>query len=701
MKRLVPFFFLLLVSIFLSAEDGSRLWLRASADANAQITCNKQSPVTDIAVKELRVHWKGEPVSLTIQRTKTFNQLPQGSYMIRRHGTSGLSVESATEQGILYGAYHLLRLQQLGQAGGELQIVESPRYDIRILNHWDNLDRTVERGYAGQSLWNWDELPAVVSPRYEAYARANASIGINATVLNNVNASPLILSADYLEKVKVLADIFRPYGIKVYLSINFSSPAELGGLPTSDPLDKAVQRWWKEKANEIYKLIPDFGGFLVKANSEGLPGPQDFGRTHVDGANMIADALKPHKGIVMWRAFVYNPGDGDRAKQAYQEFMPFDGQFRENVIIQVKNGPVDFQPREPFSPLFGAMKKTPVMAEVQITQEYLGFANHVAYLAPMWKECLDSDTYQEGPGSTVAKVTDGTVYPQKITALAGVTNIGTNVNWCGHHLAQANWYAFGRLAWNHQLTSEEIVNEWIALTFESPESIKQDLAQPNFQLSTFNSQLSQLLLESREAVVEYMMPLGLHHLFAWGHHYGPEPWCDVPGARPDWMPSYYHKANQNGIGFDRSHTGSNAAAQYHSPLSETYDDVSTCPENLILWFHHVPWDYQMKNGHTLWDELCYTYDRGVQKARAFQHTWDALEEYIDPQRFHDVQRKMKIQTRDAVWWKDGCLLYFQKFSGRPIPADIERPIHDLEQMKQYRLDIGNHENAQEKDLFMK
>lgn len=701
MKRLIPLLFLLLISGLLPAEDGSRLWLRADAGAGAAVACNKPSAMMDIAVKELHTHWKGEPVSLRVQRTKVLSQLPAESYMIRRHGMSGVSIESATEQGILYGAYHLLRLQELGQAGGELQLIESPCYDIRILNHWDNPDRTVERGYAGQSLWNWDELPGTISPRYEAYARANASVGINATVLNNVNASPQILSTEYLSKVKTLADIFRPYGIKVYLSINFSSPAELGGLSTSDPLDKAVQRWWKDKAGEIYKLIPDFGGFLVKANSEGLPGPQDFGRTHVDGANMIADALKPHKGIVMWRAFVYNPGDEDRAKQAYQEFMPFDGQFRDNVIIQVKNGPVDFQPREPFSPLFGAMKKTPVMPEVQITQEYLGFANHVAYLAPAWKECLDSDTHQNGQGATVANVTDGTIYPQKITAIAGVANIGTDTNWCGHHLAQANWYAFGRVAWNHRLTSEEIVNEWVALTFESPASIASTPVQPGKQISVFNHTLSQMMLESREAVVEYMMPLGLHHLFAWGHHYGPEPWCDIPGARPDWMPRYYHKADQNGIGFDRSHTGSNAAAQYHIPLCMEYDDMATCPEHLILWFHHVPWDYPMKSGRTLWDELCYTYDRGVQKARSFQKTWDALEAYIDHQRFRDVQRKLKIQTRDAVWWKDGCLLYFQEFSRRAIPSDIERPVHDLERMKQYRLDISNHENAQEKELFMK
>lgn len=702
MKQYIIIIALALAPLFsLSAEDGSRLWLRADTCTHAGVTCNKQSPVMDVAVKELRMHWKGKPVSLNVQRTTIFRQLPPDSYTIRRRASGGVSIESGTEQGVLYGAYHLLRLQQLGQAGGELQIKETPRYNIRILNHWDNPDRTVERGYAGQSLWNWDELPQIISPRYEAYARANASVGINAAVLNNVNASPLILSAEYLSKVKTLAGIFRPYGIKVYLSINFASPAELGGLPTSDPLDKAVQRWWKDKAGEIYKLIPDFGGFLVKANSEGLPGPQDFGRTHVDGANMIADALKPYKGIVMWRAFVYNPGDEDRAKQAYQEFTPFDGQFRDNVIVQVKNGPVDFQPREPFSPLFGAMKKTPVMPEVQITQEYLGFANHVAYLAPMWKECLDSDTYQEGPGTTVAKATDGTIYPQKITAIAGVANIGTDTNWCGHHLAQANWYAFGRLAWNHQLTPEEIVNEWVALTFESPEAVATYSIQPDKEISAFNRTLSQMMLESREAVVEYMMPLGLHHLFAWGHHYGPQPWCDIPGARPDWMPDYYHKADRDGIGFDRSHTGSNATAQYHTPLCMEYDNMATCPENLILWFHHAPWDYRMKNGRTLWDELCYTYDRGVRKARAFQKTWDSLEAHVDHQRFRDVQRKLKIQTRDAVWWKDGCLLYFQEFSRRPIPSDIDCPVHDLERMKQYRLHIGNHENAQEKDLFMK
>lgn len=695
MRKSCFIFLLVLIAKCLFAEDGSRLWLRAAEGANATVVCPKKTPVTAVAEKELRQHWRGGAVALNIARTKQLRQLPADSYRIQVTKNGEIKIESATEQGLLYGAFHLLRLQETGQVNDVLDILESPSYQIRLLNHWDNLDRSVERGYAGQSLWNWEELPEKISPRYEAYARANASIGINATVLNNVNASPQILSAEYLTKVKTLANIFRPYGIKVYLAINFSSPAELGGLSTSDPFDRNVQRWWKDKVNEIYRLIPDFGGFLVKANSEGLPGPQDFGRTHVDGANMLADALKPHKGIVMWRAFVYNPGDEDRAKQAYSEFLPFDGQFRDNVIIQVKNGPVDFQPREPFSPLFGAMKKTPVMPELQITQEYLGFSNHMAYLAPMWKECLDSDTYQEGAGSTVARTTDGSLFEQKITAIAGVTNIGTDVNWCGHHLAQANWYAYGRLAWNHQLTSEEIVREWIALTFEAPDQLPQNTYSP------LNSELAAMMLESREAVVEYMMPLGLHHLFAWGHHYGPEPWCAIEGARPDWMPSYYHKAHAGGIGFDRSHTGSNAVAQYHSPLAEQYDNPATCSENLLLWFHHLPWDYKMKNGKTLWEELCYTYDRGVKKARSFQARWNALEGQVDPARFLDIQRKLKIQTRDAIWWKDACLLYFQEFSQLPIPSDVEPPIHDLARMKQYRLNIGNHENAQEKDLFMK
>ena len=697
--------FVLFFSCFsIHAEDGSALWLRYPTGAKAIIMNKKQSPTLNIAVSELRNFWQGGiPITLEIQKNKELRALGNDGYIIRASKDGNhLTITSSGEQGILYGTYHLLRLQATGQLSEStlksLNVSEKPDYRIRVLNHWDNLDGTIERGYAGHSLWKWDELPSVVSPRYEAYARANASIGINATVINNVNASPKILSDDYLQKVKVLADIFRPYGLKIYLSINFSSPAALGGLSTSDPLDKEVIAWWKKKAKDIYSLIPDFGGFLVKANSEGQPGPCDYGRTHAEGANMLADVLKPYRGIVMWRAFVYSPTDSDRAKQAYLEFEPLDGKFRDNVIVQIKNGPIDFQPREPFSPLFGAMKKTPVMPEFQITQEYLGFSNHLVFLAPMWKECLDSDTYVQGAGSTIARVTDGSLFPHSLTAIAGVTNIGDDINWCGHPFAQANWYAFGRLAWKHSLSSEQIGEEWLRQTFlpvalqpynDSVNEISpKERQQLHSQLSLLNSQLLQ---ESREAVVDYMMPLGLHHIFAWGHHYGPEPWCDIPSARPDWMPSYYHRADDGGIGFDRSSKGSNATAQYHSPLCEQLDNVDTCPENLLLWFHHVPWNHRMKSGRTLWAELCYAYDRGVQETRNFQKLWAPMEKYIDPERFRDVQHRLKIQARDAVWWKDACLLYFQQFSKQPIPYELERPVHELKDMMEYKLNITNFE----------
>lgn len=662
MKRLF-FLWIIFSSLLCSAraEDGSRLWLRYDTTRNATVTCGKQSATLDIAASELRKAWKGLPVTLRINNSKELRILGEEGYHIRLSDDGRqVVISSIGEQGLLYGAFHLLRLQESGADLSRLNITERPAYDLRILNHWDNLDRTVERGYAGQSLWNWEELPDIRSDRYAEYARANASIGINGTVLNNVNASPSILTDGYLKKVKVLADIFRPYGLRVYLSVNFASPMVLDSLPTADPLNKEVIRWWKRKAKDIYRLIPDFGGFLVKANSEGQPGPCDFGRTHADGANMLADALKPYKGIVMWRAFVYSPSDADRAKQAYLEFKPLDGQFRENVIIQVKNGPVDFQPREPYSPLFGAMPHTPLMAEFQITQEYLGHSNHLAYLAPMWEEFF------------------GLVPPASLKAIAGVANIGTDTNWCGHTFAQANWYAFGRLAWNPSLSSEEIAHEWLNQTFTP-------------HLSPITYQLSTIMLQSREAVVDYMMPLGLHHIFAWGHHYGPEPWCTVPGARPDWLPSYYHKADRDGIGFDRSSRGSNAVAQYPDALARQYDDLRTCPEQYLLWFHHVPWTHKMNSGRTLWDELCLHYDRGVQQVRLFQKYWDKAEKYIDEQRFKEVQSALKTQVRDAVWWKDACLLYFQQYSGLPIPDEIERPIHELDELKKVHLPITNFE----------
>ena len=654
MTRIAALFLFAFLSLPLFAEDGSRLWLPAEKNGNAKVTANKKSPTIDIAIHELQTQWKGAPVALEMQ---SIQGKVIDSYIIIEDEKQGLSIQAATEAGLLYGAYHLLRLQQTGSPVN-FPVIEIPSYNIRLLNHWDNIDRTIERGYAGKSLWLWDELPDQISPRYVEYARANASIGINGTVLNNVNANPLFLSEEYLRKITILANIFRPYGIKVYLSVNFSSPAALGGLPTSDPLDEAVRRWWKEKVKEIYTLIPDFGGFLVKANSEGLPGPQDFGRSHADGANMLAEALEPYKGIVMWRAFVYNPTSPDRAKQAYEEFMPLDGQFHQNVIIQVKNGPVDFQPREPFSPLFGAMQHTPLMMEFQITQEYLGFSKQLAYLAPLYKECLSADTYAKGKGSLVVKT---------ISAIAGVANTGDDTNWTGHHLAQANWYCFGRLAWNISLSSEQIVDEWLKMTFSTDPA--------------FVEPVKAMMLESREAVVNYMMPLGLAHLFAWHHHYGPQPWLDIPGARPDWMPWYYHKADSLGVGFDRTATGSDAVSQYFPPLCDLYNDIQTCPENLILWFHHVPWNYGMQSGRTLWDELCYKYQEGVDAARRFQKTWDRMEPFIDTQRFEEVQNKLKIQTRDAVWWKDACLLYFQTFSKQPIPYELERPVHDLEDCK--------------------
>lgn len=653
------FYLLICIALFfinqMAAENGSRLWLRQSggAGASVEVLPRHASATLNIAAEELRQSWKGNPVTLSVEKDKAL--AADGFKIVCSEGN--IRVISPTENGLLYGAYHLLRLQESGQA--ITSTTENPAYTLRILNHWDNTDRTVERGYAGESLWDWEKLPHTLSESYKDYARANASIGINGTVLNNVNASPEILSAEYLSKVKTLADVFRPYGIRVYLSVNFASPMVLDSLPTADPLDKRVIRWWKKKAGEIYGLIPDFGGFLVKANSEGQPGPCDFGRTHADGANMLADALKPHKGIVMWRAFVYSPSDADRAKQAYLEFKPLDGQFRPNVIVQVKNGPVDFQPREPYSPLFGTMRHTPLMVEFQITQEYLGHSNHLVYLAPMWKEFF------------------GLVPPSTLKAVAGVSNIGSDANWCGHPFAQANWYAFGRLAWNPSLSSEAIADEWLRQTF----SKEKEFVEP----------IGRLMLRSHEAAVDYMMPLGLHHIFAWGHHYGPEPWCDVPGARPDWMPSYYHRADGNGIGFDRSRTGSDATAQYPDSLCRLYDDPATCPEPYLLWFHHLPWNHRMKSGRTLWDELCHRYDSGVQQVREFQKTWDRVESLIDAERFRDVQSRLKTQLRDAVWWKDACLLYFQEFSKLPIPYGIERPIHELDELKKVALPISNFE----------
>lgn len=564
--------------------------------------------------------------------------------------------------GTLHGTFALLRHIQTGGEPDNLHLVSAPKIHLRILDHWDNLNRTVERGFAGSSLWDWYHLPDYADPRYRDYARACASIGINGTVLNNVNADALILTSEWLKKVAVLATVFRPYGIRVYLTARFSAPIEIGGLKTADPLDPAVKRWWAGKADEIYRLIPDFGGFLVKANSEGQPGPQSYGRTHADGANTLADALATHGGVVLWRAFVYESHAPDRAMQALDEFKPLDGKFRDNVIVQVKNGPIDFMPREPFSPLFGAMPRTPLALELQITQEYLGGSTQLAFLAPLWKECLDSDTFRPGPGATVARVVDGSVDLHGLSAIAGVANIGTDRNWTGHPLAQANWYAFGRLAWDHSLTPAAIADEWIRQTFSNDPAVVAPLAA--------------MLLESREAVVNYSMPLGLHHIMADNHHQGPAPWSHS-APRPDWTPVYYHRADAAGIGFDRTATGSNAVSQYAPEVAGKFTDLATCPENLLLWFHHVPWDYRMHSGRTLWDELCLHYQSGVDTVRTWEKTWASLAGRIDPERHTFVAALLKRQEREAREWRDACLLYFQTFSKRPLPAGVEPPGHPL------------------------
>lgn len=641
-----------------SAENGSNLWLRQEQSCQATVVCDITSPVIDVARKELASLWKGGEVILRISADREHYGLGDEGYTIRSAGND-IILESSAEKGLLYAAYHLLRLQAEGNDCKNLNISESPLNEYRILNHWDNIDGTVERGYAGKSLWKWEELPTVISPAYEKYARANASVGINGTVLNNVNASIEILSDKYLAKVKALSDIFRPYGIKVYLSVNFASPMKLGGLDTADPMDEKVAEWWKRKVHEIYSLIPDFGGFLVKANSEGQPGPCDYGRTHAQGANMLASALKPYGGIVMWRAFVYSPTDDDRAKQAYLEFKPLDGKFLDNVIVQVKNGPIDFQPREPYSPLFGSMPHTPLMVEFQITQEYLGHSNHLTYLAPMWKEFYEY------------------VSPYSIKAVAGVANIGNDVNWCGHDFAQSNWYAFGRLAWNPELSSSQIAREWLVQTFTDE--------------SEFLNPVEEMMLESREAVVDYMMPLGLHHIFAWSHHYGPEPWCEIPGARADWLPSYYHCADREGIGFDRTTTGSDAVSQYPDSLAAVFNSLSSCPEEFLLWFHHVSWDHKLKSGNTLWDELCYKYQTGVDKAQEFCEVWNQMSDYVDSERYQAIANRLKIQADDAVWWKDACLEYFRTFSRMKYPSGVDKPVFRLKELKKVKLPISNYE----------
>ncbi len=577
-------------------------------------------------------------------------------------------------------------------------------FELRLLNHWDNPDGTVERGYAGRSIWKWDEIPTgkgampkALKVRYEEYGRINQAYGINGTVLNNVNAKPVALSTPMLRKTAKIADALRPYGIKVYLSVNFASPKALGDLSTADPLDPEVQQWWQRKAKEIYRLMPDFGGFLVKANSEGEPGPMDYGRTHVDGANMLARALAPHGGIVMWRAFVYAAkGDtdtqktaaqlayeSDRANQAYEEFVRFDGQFDDNVIIQIKNGPIDFQPREAVSPLFFALRKTKMMVEFQITQEYTGESIHTCFLAPMWREFFDTLAIpSESAATACADRSLRTLYPN-LVGMAGVANIGDAPNWTANDLAMVNWYAFGRLANDADTPSDVIAQDFLRSHYNTTDD-------------RFIQPMTQLLLRSREAVVDYMMPLGLHHIFAGDHHYGPEPWYAPKGCREDWLPRFYHRADSIGLGFNRSdhcepclkgNVGSNNVSQYPEPLRTLYNNTATCPEHLLLWFHHVPWNHTLHNGLSLWDNLCYTYDRGIRQAQAFVATWEAMRPYVPADRHADQLRRFRRQAQDAQWWRDACLLYFQQFSGLPLPPDSPAPHYTLELVQRYHLNM--------------
>jgi alpha-glucuronidase len=704
---------LLLLFIFLRnpvvyAEDGYRLWLRYDKIPDSKLlseykglitgwVIEGQSPTLAATARELQSGLNGllasripfeksierdgiivvgtpenSPIIASLKLNNRLMNLKEEGFIIistTYKNKKIIVIAGNKDIGVLYGTFYLLRLLQTNNSIENLSIESTPKTKIRVLNHWDNLNRTVERGYAGLSLWNWNALPDTISPRYIDYARANASIGINGSVLTNVNANALILTKEYLAKVKVIADLFRPYGIKVYLTARFSAPVELDKLKTADPLDTDVIKWWKNKVDEIYTYIPDFGGFTVKANSEGQPGPQNYNRSHADGANLIADAVAPHGGIVMWRAFVYdNNVPDDRAKQAYNEFTPLDGKFRDNVLIQVKNGPVDFQPREPFHPLFGAMPKTPLIPEFQITQEYLGGSVHLVFLSTLFEECLKSDTYSRGKGSLVAKIIDGSHENHKLSGMAGVANIGSDQNWTGHPFAQANWYAFGRLAWDPYMNSKDIADEWIKMTFTN---------NPEFVTS-----VTKLMLASREITVNYMTPVGLHHIMYAGHHYGPGPW--VSRGRQDWTSVYFHRADSAGIGFERTSKGSNAVGQYYPEVRDIFEKVERTPENLLLWFHHISWDYNMRSGRTLWNELCYRYNDGVNSVKEMEKKWLKMEGLIDIERFNKVKSLLMLQEDHAKIWRDGCLLYFQTFSKMPISDQLPKPEHDLQYYINYR-----------------
>ncbi|MBD5779184.1 alpha-glucuronidase [Pelagicoccus sp. NFK12] len=679
------------------AEDGYRLWLRYEPIADASLAKSYRSSIgpieavatsdtAKIALAELERGLEGL-LGGELKRTGAtllvgtgdakhiaklkldLSGLGEEGYLLTRH-KKNLVIAANTDQGVLYGVFAFLRQLQTQRPLENLHVETSPKVDHRLLNHWDNLTRTVERSMAGASIFNWFDLPYYVEPYYHDYARACASVGINGTVLTNVNSNATVLRPQFLEKVAALADTFRPYGIQVYLTARFSAPVEIGGLETADPLDPAVIEWWTDKINEIYTYVPDFGGFVVKANSEGQPGPQSYGRDHAEGANLLARALAPHGGFVMWRAFVYDfEIKEDRHKQAYTEFTQLDGQFEPNVSIQTKNGAIDFMPREPFHPLFGATPETPHTLELQITQEYMGGDIHLVYLAPMWEETLEADTFARGAGSTVAKVVDGSVFGHELTAIAGVANIGNERNWTGHPMGASNWYAFGRLAWDHQLSSQEIADEWTRMTFGNAPDVV--------------ATIEEMLLESHQTVVDYSMPLGLHHIMYPGHHYGPGPWHDQ--GRPDWTSTYYHNASEDGIGFDRTATGSDALGQYAPEVVEKWGTPESIEDKYLLWFHHLDWDYEMKSGKTLWNELCLTYQSGVDRVAEMGQQWDSLQGSIDAQRHARVAALLKRQLEDAKFYKDACLAYFHTFSQRPYPAGVNAPEYPLEHYKNFEL----------------
>lgn len=666
MKKYLILLFTVLTSLHVSAQsDGSQLWLGKQYANSCQVISQLPDDATaKIAKQELENNWRGKNVELKID--KSLN-LGEGYNIYARPAQQGDNIQyeatitASNPIGLLYGAYELIRLQNTDAyntgSGNQqhfskaIDETEKPQVGLRILNHWDNLDGSIERGYAGKSIFKWEEIKLgkngkggsiskSLHDRLITYARANASLGINGSVLNNVNASPKMMTAEYINKVKIIANILRPYGIRVYLSINFASPMALGYTKTADPLDKKVQQWWKKKAKEIYATIPDFGGFLVKANSEGQPGPGDYHRTHADGANMLADAVKPYGGIIMWRSFVYgaNHKGEDRVKQAVSEFKGMDGKFRDNVILQSKNGPLDFQPREPYAPIFDNIKQTPQIAELQITQEYLGQSKHLTYLAPMWKEFF------------------GFVNPDRLVGISGVANIGDDANWCGHPFSQANWYAFGRLAWNPSLTAEEIAHEWLVQTYEN-------------QDEKFTKPVEMMMMTSREACVNYMMPLGLHHIFKFDHHYGPEPDGFIASYPLEWCPVYYHKADAQGVGFDRSSKGTDAVGQYPEPYRSLYDNIETCPEEYLLWFHHVAWDYKMKSGSTLWQELCMKYNMGVAMVEVYRDFWHtSAKQYMKghEQEWQHTDSLLNVQLENAKEWRNTCLKYFQTFSKMKI-----------------------------------